>query len=231
MRVLALLPVYGPTPTGAHVTTRQYVHGLVAAGHQVDVVTTTVTLPATVRTEDGVRVWPLGYWWRASQTVRPELLLSHHGDRRAAGLVPQVRGVPHVLLVHGMSSNRYLGRPALAWFPSQACRAHHTGYRGPALVLPPPVDPGRYLTTPGQSVTLNGHSQAKGADILAAVAAELPGTRFLVVRGSGQPVPLEHLPNVELVDRMDPRRLYARTRLLLMPSARESYGRVGVEAM
>ncbi|PWI15951.1 hypothetical protein DI272_18625 [Streptomyces sp. Act143] len=231
MRVLAFLPAYGGLPsTGAHVTTREYLRGLVEAGHQVDVVTTTATAPAAVRTEDGVRVWPFGYWWRAAEAVRPELVVSHHGDRRAPGIVTQVRGVPHLLLVHGMSVNRQLGRPRLAWFPSQACRDHYSGYRGPAVVLPPPIDPGRYRTTPGRLVTLNGSSVTKGADVLAAVAAELPDTRFLVVRGTGRPVPLD-LPNVELVDRMDPRELYARTRLLLMPSARESYGRAGVEAM
>ncbi|MER5699225.1 glycosyltransferase family 4 protein [Streptomyces mirabilis] len=231
MRVLALLPAFGAAPsTGAHVTTREYLRGLVAAGHQVDVVTTTATAPAAVRTEDGVRVWPFGYWWRAAQSVRPELVISHHGDRRAPGIVAQMRGVPNLLLVHGMSANRQLGRPRLAWFPSQACRDHYSGYRGPALVLPPPIDPGRYLTAPGRLVTLNGSSATKGADVLAAVAAELPDTRFLVVRGTGRPVPLD-LPNVELVDRMNPRDLYAQTRLLLMPSARESYGRVGVEAM
>ncbi|MFF3367059.1 glycosyltransferase [Streptomyces misionensis] len=227
MRVLALLSTWEPAPaTGAHVTSREYVHGLVAAGHQVDVVTTTPGAPA----QTGVRVWPLGHWWRALQAVRPELVLSHHGDRRAPGIVAQMRGVPHLLLVHGMSANRQLGRPALAWFPSQACRAHYPAYRGPLLVSPPPVDPGRYLAAPGECVTLNGSTTAKGADVLAAVAEQLPGTRFLAVRTGGRQVPLD-LPNVELADRMDPRALYARTRLLLMPSARESYGRVGVEAM
>ncbi|MER6975693.1 glycosyltransferase family 4 protein [Streptomyces carpinensis] len=230
MRVLALLPTYGSAPpTGAHVTTREYVHGLVAAGHQVDVVTTTPGASA-VRTEDGVRVWPLGYWWRAVQAVRPELVLSHHGDRRAPGILGQVRGVPHLLLVHGMSATLQLGRPALAWFPSEACRAHYPAYRGPSLVSPPPINPDQYRTTPGQLVTLNGSTAAKGADVLAAVAEQLPDIRFLVVRAAGHQV-LLGLPNVELVDRMDPRQLYARTRLLLMPSTRESYGRVGVEAM
>ncbi|MEU5497985.1 glycosyltransferase family 4 protein [Streptomyces griseofuscus] len=230
MHILALLPVYGPTPTGAHVTTREYLGALVAAGHQVDVVTTSSGQPAAVRTEDGVRIWPLGYWWRAAQTSRPDLVISHHGDRRAPAIQAQVRGVPHLLLVHGMSANRHLGRPTLAWFPSQACRDHYLAYRGPSLVLPPPIDPERYRATPGRLVTLNGSTAGKGADVLAAVAEQLPETRFLMVRSDGHtggPV----LPNVELVDRMDPRALYGRTRILLMPSARESYGRVGVEAM
>ncbi|MET8609822.1 glycosyltransferase family 4 protein [Streptomyces misionensis] len=229
MRVLAVLPTWGPAPpTGAHVTSREFVHGLAAAGHQVEVVTTTAGTPA--RDGDGVRAWPLGYWWRAVQAVQPELVISHHGDRRAPAILAQMRGVPHLLLVHGMSANRQLGRPALVWFPSEACRAHYPAYRGPWLVSPPPIAPDRYQTTPGQFVTLNGSSTAKGADVLAAVAEQLSDTRFLVVRAPGRQAPLD-LPNVELADRMEPRDLYARTRLLLMPSVRESYGRVGVEAM
>lgn len=40
MRILVIVPVYGRTlPTGAFVTTREYVQGLIAAGHAVDVVT------------------------------------------------------------------------------------------------------------------------------------------------------------------------------------------------
>ncbi|MFI5690134.1 hypothetical protein [Streptomyces sp. NPDC051636] len=173
-----LLPVYGPTPTGAHVTTREYLGGLVAAGHQVDVVTTSSGQPAAVRTEDGVRIWPLGYWWRAAQTSRPDLVISHHGDRRAPAIPAQVRGVPHLLLVHGMSATRHLGQPTLAWFPSQACRDHYPAYRGPSLVLAPPVDPERYRTTPGRLVTLNGSTAGKGADVLAAVAEQLPNMRL-----------------------------------------------------
>ncbi|WP_063733610.1 glycosyltransferase family 4 protein [Streptomyces sp. RTd22] len=54
--------------------------------------------------------------------------------------------------------------------------------------------------------------------------------RFLLVRAAGQdPGPLP--PNVELTERTDPRTVYARTRLLLVPSAVESYGRAGLEVM
>ncbi|MFE4329620.1 glycosyltransferase family 4 protein [Streptomyces sp. NPDC056831] len=231
MRVLVILPVYGQgaLPTGAFVTSYEYVRGLVAAGHAVDVVTT-IKEPGDVRVEAGVRVWPLRYWRRAVQASRPELLVSHHGDRKAPRIVAQSGRVPRLLMVHGMADDRDLGRPSLAWFPSQACRNHYPAYRGRAVVLPPPINPVLYRTTPGSMVTLNGSTTAKGADVLAAVAEALPDVQFLMVRAAGHVVDVQ-APNVTVADRTDPRDVYARTRVLLMPSTTESYGRAGVEAM
>jgi glycosyltransferase involved in cell wall biosynthesis len=230
VRVLFLLPYYGTaTPTGAFITSREYALGLVAAGHTVDVVLTRRE-PGTVHVEDGVRVWPEREWWSAVRTVRPELVISHHGDRRAPQMVQHLRAVPHLLMVHGLTGRPRLGAPALAWFPSHACRDHYRDYRGRALVLPPPVDPGLYRTRPGTLVTMNGTAPEKGPGVLAEVAARMPDERFLLVESYGYSAAVD-LPNVEIAGRMDPRALYARTRLLLMPSTTESYGRVGVEAM
>ncbi|MFE4796234.1 glycosyltransferase [Streptomyces sp. NPDC056708] len=230
MRVLVILPVYDQaSPTGAFVTSREYVQHLAARGHAVDVVTT-IREPGDVRIEGRVRVWPLRYWRRAVQAARPELFISHHGDRKARRIVSQVTSIPHLLMVHGMAGDRDLGRPSLVWFPSQACRDHYPVYRGRALVLPPPINPGLYRTTPGSMVTLNGSTTAKGADVLAAVAGELPDVQFLMVRAAGHVVDVQ-APNVTVADRTDPRSVYARTRVLLMPSTTESYGRAGVEAM
>lgn len=229
LRVLVVLPAWGQVPAaGAFVTTREYALGLAAAGHSVHVVTSSRD-PGQRYVEAGVTVWPLAQWRRAVQTARPELLITHHGDRRAARIITGLPRVRHLRMVHGMSPDLGLGRLDLAWFPSRACLDHY-GYRGRALVLPPPVDPARYRTAPGELVTLNGTTAAKGADVLAAVAERMPERRFLAVRTPWhEEVPLP--PNVEVIDRTEPRAVYARTRALLMPSAVESWGRVGVEAM
>ncbi|MET9818336.1 glycosyltransferase family 4 protein [Streptomyces sp. NPDC006355] len=230
LRVLIVLPAWGRVPAaGAFVTTREYARGLAAAGHLVHVVTSGRE-PGRRYVEDGVTVWPLASWRAAVREARPELVVSHHGDRRAVRLVAELpRRVRRILMVHGMSPRLELGRPDLAWFPSRAC-AEHYPYRGPSLVLPPPVDPARYRTTPGGLVTLNGTTAAKGADVLAAVAERMPERGFLAVRTPWhEEVTLPR--NVEVVDRTEPRAVYARTRLLLMPSVTESWGRVGVEAM
>lgn len=230
MRILVLLPFYDQVPpTGAYVTTREYVQHLAVAGHPVDVVTTGKG-HGEPRTEGGVRVWPLRYWRRAVSVSQPNLLISHHRDQRARQIVAQAPDVPHLLMVHGMSLDLDLGRPGLAWFPSHACRDHYSAYVGRSVVLPPPIAPERYRTEPGALVTLNGSTTAKGADVLAEVAEQMPDTPFLVVRTPRRDDP--PMPdNVELVGRTDSRQVYARTRILLMPSQLESYGRAGVEAM
>ncbi|MFD8509714.1 glycosyltransferase family 4 protein [Streptomyces antimycoticus] len=229
MRVLVILPAWSRVPAaGAFISTREYTLGLAAAGHTVHVVTSSKD-PGEPYTDGGVSVWPLRSWRRAVRVARPELLISHHGDRRGGRIVAQTPGVPHLLMVHGMSPNLNLGRPRLVWYPSRACRDHYP-YRGRSVVLPPPVDPDRYRTTPGGLVTLNGTTAAKGADVLAAVAEQMPDRQFLAVRTPWHDaVPLPG--NVEVIDRAEPREVYARTRLLLMPSQTESWGRVGVEAM
>ncbi|MEZ3180808.1 glycosyltransferase [Streptomyces pimonensis] len=230
LRVLVVLPAWGAVPAaGAFVTTREYVLGLAASGHLVHVVTSGRE-PGRRYVEGGVTVWPLQSWRSAVREARPELVISHHGDRRAVRLVAELpRRVRRILMVHGMSPRRELGRPDLAWFPSRAC-ADHYPYTGRAVVLPPPVDPVRYRTTRGGLVTLNGTTAAKGADVLAAVAEAMPDRRFLAVRTPWhEEVPLP--PNVTVIDRTEPAAVYARTRLLLMPSVTESWGRVGVEAM
>ncbi|MDX3067812.1 hypothetical protein PV518_37600, partial [Streptomyces sp. ND04-05B] len=171
MRILMLLPFYGQAhalPTGAFITSREYARGLVASGHDVHVVMTAHTT-GRPRVEDGVHTWPASHWWRAIQAHKPELLISHHGDPRAARMTAAAGRVPHLLMVHGMTANRNLGRPALAWFPSNACREHYP-HGGPSLVLAPPVDPEAYRTLPGDMVTLSGSSVAKGADVLREVA-------------------------------------------------------------
>jgi glycosyltransferase involved in cell wall biosynthesis len=229
LRVLVLLPDWSAVPAaGAYVTTREYALGLAAAGHTVHVVTTSRGGNTTL-TEGGVKVWPRSLWAYAVNQAQADVVVSHHRDRTAVQMVARLRGVPHLLMVHGMSPDRKLGRPDLAWFPSQAC-ADHYGHAGPTLVSPPPVDPARYRTTPGRLVTLNGTTAAKGADVLARVARAMPERRFLAVATPWH----EEVPqpeNVEVVTRREPAEVYARTRVLLMPSRTESWGRVGVEAM
>jgi glycosyltransferase involved in cell wall biosynthesis len=77
----------------------------------------------------------------------------------------------------------------------------------------------------------------KGSGVFWECAERLPDTGFLGVRGSYgyQVVPDEIPPNVTLLDCMDGRRMrdevYAETRILLVPSDYESWGRVATEAM
>jgi glycosyltransferase involved in cell wall biosynthesis len=109
------------------------------------------------------------------------------------------------------------------------------------LVIRPLITPERYATrTSGEYVTFISPVQNKGVDIALSIAAALPDIPFLFVEG--WPMSRSHkarmrqriapLGNVRLWGTvLDMRRVYSRTRLLIVPSVwREGFGRVVVEA-
>jgi glycosyltransferase involved in cell wall biosynthesis len=128
------------------------------------------------------------------------------------------------------------GHPcALTVVNSESMFTELAGHTGETMVVRPPVDSAEYATTPGDHVTLINLSRDKGAEVFYQLAERLPDRKFLAVQGGYGVQILDDLPNVTIVPHLPPERMrdevYARTRVLLMPSAHESYGRVGVEAM
>jgi len=75
---------------------------------------------------------------------------------------------------------------------------------------------------------------SKNGALLWEVARLLPDTRFLAVQGGyGEQIIPKVIPsNVEVIEATDDPagKIYARTRILLVPSFYESWGRVGMEA-
>jgi glycosyltransferase involved in cell wall biosynthesis len=107
----------------------------------------------------------------------------------------------------------------------------------PALWLPSLVEPEACRCAPrGDAILVVHPAPVRGAHLAAAIAARLPHRLFLFARlprGSGGEAEIEPaLPNIESVTAAyDPRPLFERTRLLLMPSMHEeAWGRVVTEA-
>jgi glycosyltransferase involved in cell wall biosynthesis len=104
-----------------------------------------------------------------------------------------------------------------------------------SLIMRPPVFAGEYATKPGKAITLINCNEAKGGKVLEALARRMPAQQFLAVRGAYGEQILPDLPNVEVVEHVrgeDMReQVYSRTRVLLMPSSYESWGRAGAEAL
>lgn len=104
-----------------------------------------------------------------------------------------------------------------------------------SLIVRPPVVAAEYATKPGNAVTLVNCNPEKGGRVLAALARRMPDQQFLAVTGAYGEQTLPDLPNIEILDHVrgeDMReRVFARTKVLLMPSSYESWGRAGVEAM
>ncbi|MCX4450710.1 glycosyltransferase family 4 protein [Streptomyces sp. NBC_01789] len=103
------------------------------------------------------------------------------------------------------------------------------------MIVRPPVFAEEYATKPGKAITLVNCNPEKGGKVLKALAERMPDQQFIAVRGAYGEQILPDLPNVEVVEHVrgeDMReKVYARTKVLLMPSSYESWGRAGCEAL
>jgi len=109
-------------------------------------------------------------------------------------------------------------------------------YEHESFVLYPPCDYRHYdcVENPidNEYITLINLNDNKGGNLLYEIAALLPNKKFLGVRGSYDEQVIKQMPNVVYMDKQaDIRNVYKQTRILIMPSAYESWGRTATEAM
>ena len=118
-------------------------------------------------------------------------------------------------------------------------------YDWPNMIMYPPCDAGYYNVCPdpweNKAITMISINENKGGYILYRVAKAMPYAKFIGVYGSYDDGGLQseiaqkimnECPNVELVaNSPDILSVYRRTRVLLMPSRYESWGRTATEAM
>lgn len=104
----------------------------------------------------------------------------------------------------------------------------------PTLIVYPPTEPSYYtVKTTGDAITLLNMNEAKGGKVFWQLARIFPERKFIGVRGAyGEQIGYEkNLPNVTIIENgPDVRPIYEKTRIVLMPSSYESWGRVGIEA-
>jgi len=114
-------------------------------------------------------------------------------------------------------------------------------YPHPSIVFHPPTDYRYYDIKQdpwdGQYITLINLDQNKGGEILRDIACKMPDYKFLGVKGSySEPMKIGQItdqpPNVLIMDKqVDILPIYKMTKILIMPSLYESWGRTATEAM
>lgn len=107
------------------------------------------------------------------------------------------------------------------------------GWSGFSIVVRPPVYERDFrVQKRGDKITLVSLSPAKGCHTFFKIAKKMPKEKFLGVKGSYGPQDIpERLPeNVEIMENTpNPKEIYEKTKILLMPSNFESWGRVAIE--
>jgi glycosyltransferase involved in cell wall biosynthesis len=170
----------------------------------------------------------------SAYSPRPDILVTHLDRTKEVVRYGNRFGIPVVHLVHNDRQLDWhkVAAAGLVVFNSEWLN-EVVAWHGPKVVIHPPLDPARHTTKPGTAVTLVNTTVPKGAEVFYSLAARLPEVAFLAVRGAyGRQVRRPNPPpNVTFMDSTDDaREIWGRTRLVLMPSSYESYGRVGVEA-
>ncbi len=260
MRILALAHQYVPVRcAGAETMLHSMLRALAGRGHQVDV--SLSRQPGEPYIHDGVNVWPHVdksdvFRWLSSADV----LIGHLENTPRTTFLGGYNDVPVVLVHHNTMqatkaaltipqarvdlvavNSQWMADDLSEWFASQ------DGWQPRTIVVRPLVAPADYATDGSHDhVTLvnlrrmergdaGGGSMGKGAEMFWALAERMPNTRFLGVKGAYGTQMIRDRPNVEVLEHLPNHemreKVFSRTRVLLMPSSYESWGRVGTEAL
>lgn len=240
MRVLAMLHLFPPHHNaGAERMVLAMLRALVDRGHEVDVQLSQkhpeITADYAIH---GIQVH------RHRDKTDPfrfipaaDVIVTHlENTPRAAALGESYR-IPVVKVTHNTftATRQQLQRGiSLAVYNSRWMAEEFADLNVPSVTIRPPVAVADYATKPGDCITLINLFEPKGPKTFYALAERFPERQFLAVHGAYGAQVVRDLPNVEHVPHIDGDRMrdevYARTKILLVPSDYESWGRVGIEA-
>lgn len=254
MQILAMTHGYVPdTPAGAETALHNLLRAAVDAGHTVDVqLSENRRAGAVPYVVDGVTVHPYldtggPFRWIGTADRHPAVLVGQlQNINRAAALGAAYR-IPVVHVVHNnMDHTRHairVGPSDLVVYNTEWVRDSITGWLDDfelarprrEMVVHPPVRVDEFRQAkPGDRITLVNLNDHKGSPVFYELARRMPDRRFLAVVGSHGEQIISALPNVDIIGPINPAemadKVYARTKVLLMPSAYESYGLAAIEA-
>lgn len=238
MNIVARVHAYPPhCNAGAELMLHALLRALVGRGHDCSVYLIEPGGGALPYWWEGIYVVPKNVYDPEIAVKRADVAITHLQASSHTVRIAERHKTPSVYLVHNDFQNttrRELAKsPAtLTVFNSQAM-ADSLADLAEGIVVYPPVDPEEYRVEPGGRVTLINMTDIKGVDVFWKLAAELPEVPFLGVEGGyGHQETHGGLPNVTIMGHTpNIRRVYAETKILLMPSKYDTWGRVTVEAM
>lgn len=259
MRVLGLVHQYIPVRcAGAESHIHAMLRALADAGHRVDVVLSSQR--GEPYDYEGVHVWP-AVETRTDvhpYLTQADLIVTHLGNTTRATVLGKFNEVPVCVVHHNdfgptrdalrlpysrtdlvVTNSEWMTDSLMDWAVQEREQLP------PTVIVRPVADPFVYGTRPGDKVTLvnlrrlvpeSVDKLTKGGELFRALAERMTDVSFLGVTGAyGIQQDLSGLPNVEVIDHVPHHemreRVYGRTKVLLVPSSYESWGRVASEAI
>jgi len=212
-----------------------------AQGHDTYIVATYETEDAWVY--DGVQCYGVTTertGFGTLEWLRPDIILTHHHEVPAAISYGKYLNVPVSLIMHNNNQHRGHTNPLMDFGPNHVIyntewvrEWYVSNYDIPNVVVHPPVFPEQHRTVSGDKVTIINLNKDKGSAIFYELADRMPHVEFLGVEGGHGTQNFEMRDNVTFqMQTTDMKNdVWAKTRILLVPSIYESYGMVGVEAL
>lgn len=240
MKILSLVHGYPPVQNaGAEWMLHELLKFCVKCGHKVEVL-----LPISKVTEydfEGVTVKKDDWKYTQKAVAECDLIISHLDKAGRALNLAEYFKKPFVQIIHntnfyGILAAKHKDSRGERWayvvYNSQFTK-DEMKYPNPSVIVHPPVDNRRYkVHKKGKRLTLINLFERKGAPFFNDLARALPEYEFLGVEGGyGKQIHATH-PNILYMENTpDARKIYSQTRVLLMPSLYESFGRTAIEAM
>jgi len=240
MLVTAYVHAYVPYHNaGAETTLHDLLKALVNAGHEAQVVLKESPWAEFREYEfEGVKVVQA----KDKKSIlhylpKSDLVITHLECSERATLLGQKFNVPVAQLIHNNLdlTRNYVGmRPDFIIYNTEWIRHDFSDDFAhiPSILVHPPVVADNYRTTRGSKVTLVNLFERKGQDIFYELVNRMPEVEFLAVKGGYGEQIIHEFPNLEIMENdNDIKRVYEKTKVVLMPSKYESYGRIACEAL
>jgi glycosyltransferase involved in cell wall biosynthesis len=235
LKILAYVHGYFPNlNAGAEAMLHQILMDLKEKGHEVKVLTKN---PGASEYE-GIPLLEAGGSHDRALATWSDVIFTHLNYTRFAVKLAQRNSKPIVHLVHNdwqLKENKIMdGTTASLAVANSEWIRDTIKTTIPSLIVHPPTVPERYeVESSREAITLINLIENKGGLVFWELARIFPDKKFIGVKGGYgfQQIYDKDLSNVTIVENTtDIQSVYKKSRIVLMPSSYESWGRVGMEA-
>lgn len=237
LKIVAYVHMFPPEHNaGSETTLLAILRGMAQRGHECRVLASEISHDYEV---DGVKVFGMRQPqepFAREQFAWSDVAITHLNCTGSAMRAARDTAKPLVHLVHNHFQLKFHHvrpiRAQLCIFNTEWVRRESP--MDPSIVLHPIIEPEIYaVPREGERVSFVNLTVTKGANVFYELSRRLRKIHFLGVKGAygEQYVPAEDMPNVTIWEHTpDIQHVYRQTKVILMPSDYESFGRIAVEA-